>query len=223
MPVTDPIHTPVKVVVFDCDSTLSSIEGIDELARDAGPEIFREVESMTRLAMEGAIPLEDVFRRRLELIRPGAAACAAIAQKYLQTIEPDAGRVLAELRGAGWTPAILSGGLAPAVQPLAAHLGITEVHAVPLYFDEAGNYLGFDAEFPAARSGGKPLVIQQLRARLGAGKVVMVGDGASDLETKPVVDLFVGFGRYADRPAVRAGAGAFLMELAGLPQLLARL
>jgi hypothetical protein len=36
-----------------------------------------------------------------------------------------------------------------------------------------------------------------------------------------VVDLFVGFGRYADRPNVRAGAEVFLMELAALPELLA--
>ncbi len=48
----------------------------------------------------------------------------------------------------------------------------------------------------------------------------MVGDGVSDLETKPVVDLFVGFGRYTVRERVRAEADAFIKSLAELPALL---
>ena len=43
-------------------------------------------------------------------------------------------------------------------------------------------------------------------------RTVMVGDGVSDLETKPVVDLFVGFGRYTPRAKVKAGAHAFVVE-----------
>ena len=41
----------MKLIVFDCDSTLSSIEGIDELARLAGPSAFKEVEALTHAAM----------------------------------------------------------------------------------------------------------------------------------------------------------------------------
>ena len=42
-----------KIIAFDCDSTLSSIEGVDELARIAGDQIFQEVENLTNLAMDG--------------------------------------------------------------------------------------------------------------------------------------------------------------------------
>ena len=46
----------------------------------------------------------------------------------------------------------------------------------------------------------------------------MVGDGVSDLETKPdEVDLFVGFGRYTPRAKVKAGAHAFVHSLAEMP------
>ena len=62
--------------------------------------------------------------------------------------------------------------------------------------------------------------IAEVKKELGAIQTVMVGDGASDLEAKPVVDLFVGFGRYTARAKVRAGAGAFLMSLDELPRVL---
>jgi len=210
----------MKLVVFDFDSTLSAIEGIDELARAAGPEVFAQVEDLTRQAMEGRIPLQDVFRRRLDMIRPSRAQMESLAGHYRQTFEPDAAAVIALLRAAGWTPAVVSGGLEPAVRPAASDLGIDCVEAVPIQFHPDGTYAGFDAAFPAARSGGKPEILQALRERFHASALVMVGDGGSDLETKPVVDLFVGFGRYADRPNVRAGAEAFLMDLASLPPLL---
>jgi phosphoserine phosphatase len=211
----------MKLLVFDFDSTLSSLEGIDELARDAGPEVFAEVEALTRRAMEGKIPLEDVFRRRLELIRPNRGQLDTLAERYMQTLEPDAAAVVALLRAAGWTPAVVSGGLEPAVRPAAAALGIEWVEAVPIYFHADGSYAGFDAAFPTARSGGKPELLRGFREQHRPRALVMVGDGGSDLETRPVVDLFVGFGRYADRPNVRAGAEVFLMELAALPELLA--
>jgi len=39
-----------KLLLLDCDSTLSAIEGIDELARLRGASTFAAVESMTRAA-----------------------------------------------------------------------------------------------------------------------------------------------------------------------------
>jgi phosphoserine phosphatase len=51
--------------------------------------------------------------------------------------------------------------------------------------------------------------------------VIAVGDGVSDLETRDEVDLFVGFGRYAERPAVKAGADRFVHRLDEIIPLLA--
>jgi phosphoserine phosphatase len=48
----------------------------------------------------------------------------------------------------------------------------------------------------------------------------MVGDGVSDLETQPVVDLFVGYGGYVARERVRREARAFITRLSELPALL---
>jgi len=54
-----------KLVFFDCDSTLSTIEGIDELARLSGPEVFQQVVALIDAAMNGDVPIHEVFGRRM--------------------------------------------------------------------------------------------------------------------------------------------------------------
>ena len=211
---------PAKLILFDCDSTLSAIEGIDELARARGPQVFAAVEAMTTAAMEGKIPVEDVFARRLAIIKPRRTDVTAVGRLYVERVEPTALATIKQLKAAGWTPVILSGGFRQAIGPLAAHLGIDRVEAVDLCFDTKGEYAGYDANFPTTRSGGKPACLARLKRELAPARTVMVGDGVSDLEAKPGVDLFVGFGRYTERARVRAGAHAFIHSLAGLPALL---
>ena len=69
----------MKIIAFDCDSTLSAIEGIDELARSRGPAVFAQIEAMTNDAMNGRLPVEAVFGRRLEIIQPRRADADAVA------------------------------------------------------------------------------------------------------------------------------------------------
>ncbi len=210
----------VKLVVFDCDSTLSAIEGIDELARVRGPEVFARVEAMTRDAMDGKIAVEDVFARRLEIIRPRRTDVVAIGQRYIEQIEPTALETIRELKKAGWTPIILSGGFRQVIEPLAKHLGIDRIEAVDLFFDGEGNYTGFDKKFPSTRSGGKPVCIAELKRELSPTRVVMIGDGVSDLETVGIVELFVGFGRYTERAKVKAAATKYIYSLSELIPLM---
>ena len=214
------VVTQPKLILFDCDSTLSAIEGIDELARARGPQVFAEIEAMTTAAMEGKISVEDIFARRLAIIKPRRADVAAVGRLYVERVEPTARATVAQLKAAGWTPVILSGGFHQAIEPLAAHLGIARLEAVDLYFDAAGEYSGYAANYPTTRSGGKPALIAALKSELAPSRTVMVGDGVSDLEAKPAVDLFVGFGRYFERSKVKAEARAYIHSLAELPALL---
>jgi phosphoserine phosphatase len=176
---------------------------------------------MTNDAMEGRIAIEEVFERRLAIIQPSRADVATVGRRYVEQMEPTAKATVGQLKAAGWTPLILSGGFRQVIAPLAAELGIERVDAVDLFFDAAGNYAGYDEGFPSTRSGGKPVCIVDLKRELAPARIVMVGDGVSDLETLPVVDLFVGFGRYVERPKVRSGAPAFIRSLAELNPLLA--
>jgi len=210
----------VNLICFDCDSTLSAIEGVDELARARGPEIFAQVEAMTEDAMNGLLPLEAIFARRLEIIQPRRQEAAAVAQRYLETVEPTARATVAALRRGGWTPIIVSGGFSPAILPLADWLGIGRVEAVDLYFGEDGAYGGYDADYPTTRSGGKSEVIRRLRSELHPARVMMVGDGVSDLEATAAVDQFIGYGGYIARPQVEREASAFIRSLSELVPLL---
>jgi phosphoserine phosphatase len=205
-----------KLLLLDCDSTLSSIEGIDELGRLRGPETFKAIEDMTNAAMNGGTPMEAIFAKRLDIIKPTAAELAAIGAKYIATVEPTAVASLAQLRAADWKIAIVSGGFTQAIRPLADFLGIERVEAVVLKFHADGSYAGFDDSCPTCRTKGKNVVARRLRAEHQAAHVVMVGDGASDLEVKGDADLIVGFGRYVHRPKVVAGADKFVHSLAEL-------
>ncbi len=209
----------MKLICFDCDNTLSSIEGIDELARLRGPEVFARVEALTEDAMNGKIAIEEIFGRRLEYIRPGSGEAALVGRRYVEAVEPTARETIGRMAKMGWTPVIISGGFRQTIRPLADFLGVARIEAVDLYFSADGTYSGYDRAFPSTRSGGKREIIDSLRAELRPEKVVMVGDGASDMETRPAVDLFVGFGGFVTRELVKRGAAAFVTSLASVPAL----
>lgn len=208
--------TANQLLCLDCDSTLSAIEGIDELARLRGPGVLAEVGAMTTAAMEGRVSVESVFGRRLEIIRPRREDLAAVGKQYVEQVEPTARVTIATLISRGWTPVIVSAGFTDAIRPLADFLGVTRIEAVALSFADDGSYRGYDNSFPTTRTGGKADVIMQLKRELLPVTTVMVGDGVSDLEAKPVVDRFVGFGRYVARPKVKTEAAIFIQSLAEL-------
>src|SRR5215207_7526663 len=93
-------------VVFDCDSTLSTIEGIDELAAERRDEVA----ALTDAAMRGEVALEEVYGRRLALIRPTRRQIDALGAHYLATLVPDARETLLALRDEGVEVRVISGG-----------------------------------------------------------------------------------------------------------------
>jgi phosphoserine phosphatase len=209
----------IAAVFFDCDSTLTAVEGIDELARDAAPEVAREVERCTAAAMEGRMPLQEVYARRLQAIRPSRDGVARLGRRYVERMVEGARETVRGLRCRGVATGVVSGGLRPAVLVLTDALGIppTSVHAVDVHFDAAGAYLGFDEEDPLARSGGKATVLS--RPGVAPRPLCFVGDGVTDLETRAVVDVFVGYGGVTRRETVAREADVYL-EDADLRRLL---
>ncbi len=195
-----------RLVFFDVDSTVATIEGIDVLG-EGNPEIAR----LTEAAMNGEIPLDRVYARRLEMIRPSREAVAELAKRYVQSIVPGAAETITGLRQAGCVIHLITAGIEQALHPLAATLGIGErfLHAVRLRFTDSGAYEDFDRRSLLTRSRGKELVIRDIRAR-SHGKAALIGDGVSDLEAKPAVDLFIGFGGVHTRARVRENAGVFV-------------
>jgi len=197
------------VICFDCDSTLSRIEGIDELARRVG--MGEEMSKLTDLAMNGVVPLEAVYERRLSLIRPDQDSINWLAGLYIAEIVEGVKEVFASLLAQNQTVHIISGGLRQAILPLAECLGLPEshVHAVDIYFNEDGSYRNYDLNSPLARTGGKAVVVGTLK---GQGSLVMVGDGKTDLEAKQSGAFVLGFGGVVDRAIVREQADYYTTE-----------
>jgi len=208
-----------EIVCFDCDSTLSKIEGIDELAKRVG--LGEAMVKLTNLAMNGEVPLEAVYGQRLSLIRPDQASVAALAEQYIAEMVEGAKELFATLLAQGKTVHIVSGGLRQAILPLAQLLAIParQVHAVDIFFNSDGSYSHFDNTSPLAKSGGKALVAGALA---GHGKLVMIGDGNTDMEAKQAGAFTIGFGGVVERPIVRELADVYVADaslLALLPYL----
>ncbi len=213
-----------RIIFFDCDSTLTTIEGIDELARLKGQ--YDHIADLTRRAMDGEIKLEEVFAARLDLLRPTRADLREVARAYRQAMVPDAKDTIAALRAAGCQVYIVSGGLLPAVQEFARTLGLPRdnVRAVPIEFDQlAGKWWRYDLD----RYGGNPderylglpptplIETQGKRAIIRAisgleRRTLLVGDGITDLEARDAVKLFVGFGGVVRRERVAAESDVFI-------------
>lgn len=231
--VDDTRWTSFDLIFFDCDSTLTAIEGIDELARLKGKEW--RVGVLTEKAMNGELELEEVYGKRLQAIRPTRGQLKTIEERYWEAIVPDAAAVIAALRFLGKHVFIVSGGLAEPVRGFGKRLGVPpeNIRAVELEYNElsgewwryyqpetrAGQtYLDYD-DGPLTATSGKPAIIQAL-ADGKHGRRLMVGDGASDLATRPFVDLFVGFGGVVAREKVRNESDVFVSSRSLAPVLL---
>ncbi|MDD5580280.1 MAG: HAD-IB family phosphatase [Methylobacter sp.] len=198
------------VICFDCDSTLSKIEGIDELARRVG--MGEEMSRLTDAAMNGLIPLEAVYEQRLALIRPDINSINWLASLYIEEIVEGAKDVFTVLAARNKEVHIISGGLFQAILPLAKYLGLPEshVHAVAIYFNEDGSYQNYEQSSPLARTGGKAEICRRLIK--SQDSLVMIGDGKTDMEAGQAGACVIGFGGVADRRVVRELADFYTSE-----------
>lgn len=206
-------------VVFDVDSTLSAIEGIDWLAEHRGHAVAHECAALTAQAMSGDVAIEEVYLKRLRAIAPTATELGALAEAYLNTIQPGAPEVIAALHDAEVEVHLVSGGLHDAIIPMAFELGIPvhRVHAVHIAPDANGKLVELDGMQPLATQRGKPLVV----SRLGLARPsVMIGDGATDAAARGVVDEFIAYTGVARRDAVVAVADAEASDFLSLHRLL---
>ena len=191
-----------RSVVLDVDSTLCGVEGIDWLAERRGAEAAARIRELTARAMDGEIPLERVYGERLAIVAPSVADVEALAAVYRETIAPGAREAVALMTGAGVRVVLVSGGLHPAIRPLADELGV-ELHAVGVSFDAHGRYAAFDATSPLTTQNGKRTVVEGLHLGRPAAAV---GDGATDVAMRPAVDTFVAFTGFVRREATVGAA-----------------
>ena len=193
-------------VVFDCDSTLSDLEGIDALCDALPPEEAAQVARADRRRDERRGPagrrLRATTRHRAAVRRRPASAWGAATWSGWCRARAEVVRTLLDR---GVDVAIVSGGLAPAVRILARELGSPGTPCTRWTFastTRAGTSTS-TAPRPCGATRARSRCSRRCRAR--RSPLLFVGDGVTDLEAKDVVDLFVGYGGVVAREAVSTG------------------
>jgi len=205
-------ESKIDAVFFDCDGTLSKIEGIDYLASFSTN--MQEVASLTALSM-GSVGLScDMYQQRLELIRPARTHLLQLAEAYYAAMTQDLLATISILQSLGKEIYVISAGNAPAVTLFAEKIGIpaSKVMAVELFFDDDGNYVGFDEDSPLVTQNGKSMMIRQLRSKYEYKQVAFIGDGMNDVPARDEVDQFIGYGAHFYRKKVKELSDSYVVD-----------
>ncbi len=191
----------VRVVAMDMDSTLITIECIDEIADLHG--IKPEVAIITASAMRGEIEFAESLRRRVQLL--AGLPVAALERVYDERlrITPGAEAMLAGFRAVGAKTLLVSGGFTFFTERLKARLGLD--HAVANTLQVEHGLLTGRIEGAIVDAQAKADTIAAWKARhAGAdGLTVTLGDGANDLPMFRQADISIA---YRAKPVVRAAA-----------------
>jgi phosphoserine phosphatase len=202
------------LICFDMDSTLITIECIDELADFAGKKA--EVSAVTEAAMRGEIDYRESLRRRLALLAGLDARVLARVFGERLLLSPGARELLEAAQNAGLRTAILSGGFTYFTERLRIELGFD--FATSNELEISGGKLTGRVVGDIVDAAAKAHHITRLTDELGLKKeqVIACGDGANDLLMMAEAGLSVA---YRAKPATRAKADVAI-NFGGLDSLL---
>ena len=115
-----------KAVCFDVDSTVITVEAIDELADFAGKK--EEVAALTASAMGGKILFQDALASRLSIINPSKKMLDDFLVEHKFQYTPYFRSVVAAMQTRGTQIFLVSGGFTQMINPIADELGIPRTH-----------------------------------------------------------------------------------------------
>jgi phosphoserine phosphatase len=188
-----------RLAAFDMDSTLITIECVDEIADYVGRKA--EVAAITEAAMRGEIAdYDESLRRRVALL-------AGLPESTLQRVwdervrlSPGAEPLMAGLKAAGLRTLLVSGGFTFFTERLRTRLGLDLARSNLLEVEGGrltGRLIG-----PIVNADAKRRIVEQTCAGLGCtpAQAIVVGDGANDLKMMSIAGLSVA---YHAKPIVR--------------------
>lgn len=180
------------LVVLDVDSTLSNEEGIDEIAREAGPEVQQRVAEITARAMAGELDFAQSLTKRVKALAGISLDSLAHVSKRI-TATYGAAELIEAVHAAGGRVCAVSGGFHELVDPLASSLGVDAWRANRLGHD--GHVLTGDLEGPLVDAHAKRTTVLEWAEEyhVPPERVIVVGDGANDLLMMEAAGISVAF------------------------------
>jgi len=192
-----------KLLVADMDSTMITVECIDELADYAG--IKPQIAEVTEMAMRGELDFAAALDARVALLKglEESAIDRCLAERV--RLSPGAETLVTTMRARGALTVLVSGGFTRFADPVGARLGFERVIANRLVI--ADGALTGAVEKPIVDSATKETTLLAAMAERGltAEATLAVGDGANDLAMIRKAGLGVA---YRAKPIVAAAAAA---------------
>ncbi|MEH3105234.1 MAG: phosphoserine phosphatase SerB [Sphingomonas phyllosphaerae] len=191
------------LLVADMDSTMITVECIDELADYAG--LKPKIAAITEAAMRGELDFEAALDARVALLKGLDAAVIDTCRAERVHLMPGARELVRTMRGWGASAVLVSGGFTRFAEPVAAEIGFDRAIANVLEID--GAMLSGTVARPIVGAATKRETLLDTRAALGLADAatLAVGDGANDLAMIEVAGLGVA---YRAKPIVAAAAAA---------------
>jgi phosphoserine phosphatase len=190
-----------RLLVMDMDSTLITIETIDELADLVG--LKAQVAAVTAQAMRGEIEYDESLRRRVAVLK--GLAVSELERVYRERVQlsPGAERLIAEAKRAGMRTLLVSGGFTHVTDRLQARLGLDYTHSNTLTV--SGDRLTGEITGRIVNADGKREALLAVREELGIPKdrIIAIGDGANDLKFMAEAGVSIA---YHAKPVVRERA-----------------
>jgi phosphoserine phosphatase len=192
-----------RLLVADMDSTMITVECIDELADYAG--IKAEIAAVTEAAMRGELDFAAALDARVALLRDLDAGAIDRCRAERVRLMPGARTLVATMKARGAYTVLVSGGFTVFAEPVAADIGFDVAIANRLGI--AGGVLDGTVGRPIVDAGTKEATLVAERDRLGLdpAQVLAVGDGANDIPRIRAAGLGVA---YHAKPKTAAAAGA---------------
>ena len=201
------------LLVMDMDSTLISIECIDEIADMY--QLKPQVAAITEAAMRGEIDFAESLRRRVALLEGlDEGALQRVYDERLQ-LNPGAEAMLAALQHHGVKTLLVSGGFVFFTERLKARLGLDFAHANTLEIVDGkltGKVVGHIVD---GQGKAEWLVNVRNELELKPEQVIAMGDGANDLKMMAQAGVSIA---YHAKPVVREHA-SYAFNFVGLDGL----
>lgn len=205
----------IGLLAMDMDSTLITIECIDEIADFVGRK--NEVSAVTASAMRGEIDWPQSLRQRVALLAGLDESALQRVYDERLALSPGADKLIQAAKNAGIKTLLVSGGFTFFTERLKARLGLDFAFSNTLEVLNGkltGRVIG-----PLCDAGGKARHVRETAAALGLQRerIIVIGDGANDLPMMGEAGLSIA---YRAKPVVQAQASVAI-NFVGLDGVLA--